>query len=153
MYRRILIAYNGSPESRSALHECISLGPDPSIEIHLLAVVEGPSPPIIGDFGSARQYDAEKEMAAKRHKMEDELLRGNTLLKEAGINAVTHLEVGQPVDVITELVEKMGINLVIVGHSRHHSWASRWWRGATDAMLIEKVPCAVLIAPGAPQKA
>jgi nucleotide-binding universal stress UspA family protein len=157
MYRRILVAYNGTPESRSALHECIHLTPDPAADIHLLGVVESSSPPIVGDYGSVAEYAAETEAAskaqnAKMHWMERELLQGQALLKDAGLNAVTHLEVGQPVDVISDVAEKLGIELVIVGHSRHQSWATRWWRGSTDAMLIEKVPCAILIAPGLNKK-
>lgn len=29
MYPKILVAYNGSPESRLAIRECIRLAPDP----------------------------------------------------------------------------------------------------------------------------
>ncbi|HEV2041033.1 MAG TPA: universal stress protein, partial [Casimicrobiaceae bacterium] len=35
MYRKILVAYNGTPESRLALDEAIRLAPDTSVEVHL----------------------------------------------------------------------------------------------------------------------
>ena len=43
MYRKILVAYDGSPESRLALDECIRLAPGPTTAIHLAGVVHDPS--------------------------------------------------------------------------------------------------------------
>ncbi|MEY3264390.1 MAG: hypothetical protein RL717_1867, partial [Pseudomonadota bacterium] len=38
MYQTILVAYNGTPESRVALQECIRLAPNPENIVHLLVV-------------------------------------------------------------------------------------------------------------------
>jgi hypothetical protein len=43
MYRKILIAYNGTPESRSALDEVVRMTPDRAVELHLAGVVHYPS--------------------------------------------------------------------------------------------------------------
>ena len=43
MYRKILVAYNGAPESRLALDEAVRIAPDASVEVHLAAVVHYPS--------------------------------------------------------------------------------------------------------------
>ena len=52
MYRRILVAYNGAPESRLALDEVVQIAPDPSVEVHLVAVVHYPSAyPLSGEYG------------------------------------------------------------------------------------------------------
>ena len=37
MYRKILVAYNGAPESRLALDEAVRIAPDASVEVHLAA--------------------------------------------------------------------------------------------------------------------
>jgi nucleotide-binding universal stress UspA family protein len=58
----------------------------------------------------------------------------------------THLQDGEPVDVISRLVETLGVDLVIVGHRRSKKFALRWWRGSVDSMLIDRVRCAILIA-------
>lgn len=147
MYRKILIAYNGTLESASALHECIRLRPDSTAEIHLLAVINEPTPPIVGDFGTPLHFNPDEQIAEERNKMDRELNRGLTVLKEAGLNPTAHLDVGEPVAVIEDMVQKLGIELLIVGHGRHRSWAARWWRGSTDASLIERVSCTILIAP------
>lgn len=144
MYRKILVAYNGTPESLVALRECIRLGPGHSTQVHLLAVVTPMPIMLAAEFAAAAPTIEEEE--AERHAMQRVLDAGRAMLVDAGLNVVPHLEVGEPANIIAELVEKLGIELVIVGHSRHKSFAMRWWRGAMDAVLLEKVRCSVLVA-------
>lgn len=144
MYRKILIAYNGTPESRIALQECIRLEPGPSAEIHLLAVMT-PMPMVIAAEFAAAVPTIEEEEAEQRA-MKRILELGRAMLADAGLNVIPHLETGEPGNVIAELAEKLDIELVIVGHSRHKSFAMRWWRGSMDAVLMEKVRCSVLVA-------
>lgn len=146
MYRKILVAYNGTPESRSALQECIRLAPDPATEIHLLAVVNPPPSVIIGEFAMVSLLGMEEEMIVEKQRMEHELADGHAYLRAAGLTVQTHIEVGEPVPTIADLADKLGIELVIVGHTRHQSLAMRWWRGATDALLVEKIRCSLLVA-------
>ncbi|RJG04677.1 universal stress protein [Noviherbaspirillum cavernae] len=145
MYRKILVAYNGTPESRLALNECIRLAPGSSADIHLLAVIIPPPIMLAGDFVAAAIPSPEEERA-ERQAMEQVLASGRALLAEAGLSVVTHLEIGEPADVIADIVNKLGTELVIVGHSRHKPFALRWWRGSMDAILVEKIRCSVLVA-------
>lgn len=144
MYNKILVAYNGTPESRLALEECIRLTPGTSAQIHLLAVVT-PQPIVLAGEFVAAVPTADEEQAEK-DAMGQVLEAGRKLLADAGLLVATHLEIGEPVNVITDLVNKLGIDLVIVGHSRHKPFALRWWRGSVDAMLVEKIRCSVLVA-------
>lgn len=147
MYRSILIAYNGTPESACALQECIRLKLDSTTEVHLLGVIDSPSPPIVGDFGTPIEFSPEEQIAKDRKKMDRELTLGQKILEDAGLNPMVHLEVGEPVTVIDETVRRLNVELLIVGHGRHRSWAARWWRGSTDASLIEKISCSLLVSP------
>jgi hypothetical protein len=52
--------------------------------------------------------------------------------------------------VIARLVEELGIELLILGHPRSKGFALRWWRGSTDALLLERVRCSILVAADAP---
>jgi nucleotide-binding universal stress UspA family protein len=146
MFRKILVAYNGTAESRSALEECIRLAPGASAEVHLLVVVNPPPSLLVGEYAAAAIINVEEELIAEKQKMERELAAGKVLLASAGLSVASHLEVGEPVTVIKELVEKLGIELVIVGHSRHKPLAMRWWRGSIDAVLVEKIRCSLLVA-------
>jgi nucleotide-binding universal stress UspA family protein len=145
MYRKILIAYNGSPESQIALDECIRLAPGSSADIHLLAVIIPPPIMLAGDFVAAAIPSPDEEKA-ERQATEEVLAAGRKKLADAGLSVLTHLEVGEPADIIANLVNKLGIELVIVGHSRHKPFALRWWRGSMDAILVEKIRCSVLVA-------
>lgn len=140
MYQKILVAYNDSPESRAALHACLRLAPGPSAEIHLVGVIN------MGTYLMAGEHVCEAVLAAEKYKIDNELEKSHALLADAGLNVIDHLQAGEPVDVIREMVEKLGIELVIVGHSRNKPLAMRWWRGSADAMLVEKIRCSVLVA-------
>jgi nucleotide-binding universal stress UspA family protein len=141
MYRRILVAYNGAPESRLALDEAVRIAPDASVEVHLAAVVHYPSAYLL-----AGEYVPEVALADEREHMEADLRTAHGLLAAKGINVIDHLVVGEPVDVLTKLVAELGIDLLILGHPRSKSFALRWWRGSVDAILIERVRCSILVA-------
>ena len=145
MYRKILVAYNGTPESRLALDEAIRFAPDASAEVHLAGVVHYPSAYLL-----AGEYVPEVALADEREHMADDLEKAHALLAAHGLKVIDHLVVGEPVDVLTKLVAELGIDLLILGHPRSKSFALRWWRGSVDAVLIERVRCSVLVAADDP---
>jgi nucleotide-binding universal stress UspA family protein len=145
MYRKILVAYNGAPESRLALDEAVRIAPDASVEVHLAAVVHYPSAYLL-----AGEYVPEVALADEREHMEADLRTAHGLLAAKGINVIDHLVVGEPVDVLTKLVAELGIDLLILGHPRSKSFALRWWRGSVDSMLTERVHCSILVAGDRP---
>lgn len=146
MYQRILVAYNGTPESRVALQECLRLAPGADAVVHLLAVVSPPPYLMVGEFAAAAVLSVEEGLAAEREKMAAELDAGAQRLRAGGLNVTPHLEVGEPVSVIEELAADLQVELVIVGHSRAKPLALRWWRGNTDTLLVEKLRCSLLVA-------
>ena len=141
MYRKILVAYNGTPESRSALDEAVGWRPTPSVEVHLAGVVHYPSAYLL-----AGEYVPEVALADERDHMDADLKNAHTLLAGKGLNVIDHLLVGEPVDVLPKLVEELGCDLLILGHPRSKSFAMRWWRGSVDSMLLDRVRCSILIA-------
>lgn len=152
MYKKILVAYNGSPESRVALRECLRLGLSSSSAVHLLAVVSPPPYLLVGEFAAAAVLSVEEGLATEREKMAKELESGAAMLAAAGLAVTPHLEVGEPVSVIEELANDLKVDLVIVGHSRHKPLALRWWRGSTDTLLVEKLRCSLLVASESPSQ-
>lgn len=146
MYKKILVAYNGSQESRLALQECLRLAPDPSSQIHILAVVIPPPYLLVGEYAAAAVLSMEEGLNTEKENMRQQLQHECSMFHEAGLSVTTHVEVGEAVNVIQELVERLGIDLVIVGHSRHKPLALRWWRGSMDALLVEKIRCSILVA-------
>ena len=141
MYRKILVAFDGSPESRLAVDECAHLITVSGREIHLACVVHDPSPYLL-----AGEFVPEPALAVDRSRMEADLKEAAARLIERGFSVTTHLEDGEPVEVISKLGQNLGIDLLIVGHRRSKKFAFRWWRGSVDSMLVERVRCSILIA-------
>jgi nucleotide-binding universal stress UspA family protein len=113
MYRKILVAFDGSPESRLAVDECSQLMQVPGREIHLVCVLHDPSPYLL-----AGEFVPEPALAIDRSRMESDLNDAAARLTARGFSVMTHLQDGEPVDVITRMVESLAIDLVIVGHRR-----------------------------------
>ncbi len=148
MYQTILVAYNGTPESRVALQECRRMALPKATTIHLLAVVSPPPYLLVGEFAAAAVLSVEEGLTVEKEKMQKELQAGASMLAAGGLTVVPHLEVGEPVSVIEELAHDLQVDLVIVGHSRQKPVALRWWRGSTDTLLVEKLRCSLLVASG-----
>ena len=74
MYQTILVAYNGTPESRVALQECLRLRQPPSAAIHLLAVVSPPPYLLVGEFAAAAVLSVEEGLTVEKEKMTKERL-------------------------------------------------------------------------------
>jgi nucleotide-binding universal stress UspA family protein len=140
VYRRILVAYNGAPESRAAVGEAARLAAEGGVEVHVAAVMNTAAYLVAGE------YVPEMTLAAGREELEADLKEVENDLVARGLDVRSHLVVGEPVDVIGRLVERLSIDLLILGHSRAKSFAMRWWRGSVDTMLIERVRCSILIA-------
>lgn len=143
MFQKILVAYNESPESRAALQACIRLAPGPEAEVHLVGILN------VGTYLMAGEHVCEAVLAAEKGKVDGQMATSHAVLANAGLNVIDHVCAGEPVAVITDLVEKLAIELVIVGHSRSKPLAMRWWRGSADTLLVEKIRCHVLLAADA----
>ena len=141
MYQRILVAFDGSPESRLAVDECSHLTQISGREIHLVCVLHDPSPYLL-----AGEFVPEPALAVDRTRMDADLKEAADKLTERGFSVTTHLEDGEPVDVIVQMVNSLKIDLLILGHRRSKKFALRWWRGSIDSLLIERVRCSILIA-------
>ena len=139
MYRKILVAFDGSPESRLAVDECSHLTQVADRHIHLVCVLHDPSPYLL-----AGEFVPEPALAIDRSRMQADLDEAAARLRGRGFSVTTHLQDGEPVDVISRMAESLGIDLIIVGRSKN--FALRWWRGSVDSMLIERVHCSILVA-------
>ena len=141
MYKRILVAYDGSEAGQKALLDSHELAQWANSELHLVAVMP-PASALIG--GEGYVYDPrieEEERREYRNILEEGLRR----LSEAGRDAKGEVLVGDAVDEIARHAAKISADLIVVGHKHLGSWAARWWRGSVSKALIEHAPCSVLV--------
>jgi nucleotide-binding universal stress UspA family protein len=141
MYKRILLAYDGSDAGQKALLDCKDMALWGQSELFLIAVMPS-AMSFVGLEGGV--YDIElEEREKKKHQavLEDGVRR----LAEIGAAAKGEVVVGEAVDEITKYARKIEANLIVVGHKHLDSWAARWWRGSISGALIEHAPCSVLV--------
>ena len=141
MYKRILLAYDGSEAGQRALLDCNEIAQWSKPQLHLVAVMPPPAA-LIGGEGFV--YDARGE-EEERKRYETVLADGLRKLSESGHRAQGEVVIGDAVDEITRYATQMEADLIVVGHKHLDSWAARWWRGSVSKTLIEHAPCSVLV--------
>lgn len=140
MYKRILLAYDGSDAGQKALLDCQDLAQWSRSELFLVAVMPS-AMSFVGLEGGV--YDIELEEREKK-KYQAILQDGLQRLETAGYAARGEVVTGEAVDEVTKYARKVEANLIVVGHKHLDSWAARWWRGSISGALIEQAPCSVL---------
>ena len=141
MYKRILLAYDGSDAGQRALLDCQDLAQWSRSELFLVAVMPS-AMSFVGLEGGV--YDIELEEREKK-KYQAILQDGLQRLEAVGYAARGEVVTGEAVDEITKYARKVEANLIVVGHKHLDSWAARWWRGSISGALIEHAPCSVLV--------
>ena len=141
MYKKILLAYDGSEAGQKALLDCREIAQWSNSELHLVAVMPS-AMSFVGLEGGV--YDVELEEREKR-KYRGVLEDGLHRLSEAGFTSRGEVVTGEAIDEISKYARKIQANLIVVGHKHLDSWAARWWRGSISGALIEHAPCSVLV--------
>jgi nucleotide-binding universal stress UspA family protein len=141
MYKRILLAYDGTETGQKALIESRDIADWGKAEISLVAVMPPPAA-YVGAEGGV--YDAGYEKQ-ERERYDRVLQEGLDRLRDAGRQATGTVLVGDPVLEVARYAEDIAADLIVVGHRHLGSWAQRWWRGSVSKALIEHAPCNVLV--------
>jgi nucleotide-binding universal stress UspA family protein len=139
MYKRILLAYDGTREGLIALREGALLAKRCGAQVFLLSVLpesEGLRMPegVYGDV-VGQQIATYKEL----------LERGVAVAKQLGLNPVAKLVIGEPAPQIGAFAKEVRAELVVLGH-RKMNLIQRWWSGSTGGYITDHVKCSVLIA-------
>jgi nucleotide-binding universal stress UspA family protein len=141
MYKKILIAYDGSDAGQKALLECVDLAQWSHSELHLVAVMPS-AMSFVGLEGGVYDVELEEREKKKYRAVLDDGLRR---LSQCGFTARGDVVTGEAIDEICKAARKIEADLVVVGHKHLDSWAARWWRGSISGALIEHAPCSVLV--------
>ena len=138
MYRKMLLAYDGSVDGRLALGEGARLAQLCGAQVCLLAVVqisagivlaEGVHPGIVGD-----QSEVYRNILAE----------GERRLRDMGLRPEARLNMGDPGPEICAVAREIDADLVVVGH-RQHGTLARWWSGSVATYLADHLACSLLI--------
>lgn len=133
MYRKILLAYDGSREGRMALREGAILAKQCAAKVYLLAVVPHVDP------------EGALTTTAEHQHYRDALDEGVQRLTAFGMEPIAKLAAGDASRVIGAYAEEVEADLVVVAHQRR-SLFERWWSGAFGSYISDNIHCSLLVA-------
>ena len=139
MFKKILMAYNGSRDGKTALLQCCEIASFTKAETHLLAVAGMPSSMFLTEG-----FLPEELLEEEKKRAQEVLEEGVAQLKNRGYAVTGHLAVGEPVEEICRLASEIGAGLIVVGHERRG--IARWWHGSIGKTLLDHAPCSVFVA-------
>jgi nucleotide-binding universal stress UspA family protein len=125
MYRKILLAYDGSTHGIAALRQAADLALVCKAELHVLDIVVTPGGLLI----------AQPESSIDLWGMERRYVRET-------VEIAAHDLAGQGVNVVAHEIQA---DLAVLGHS-DKGVIARWFQGSTGADLFTDMPCSLLIA-------
>jgi nucleotide-binding universal stress UspA family protein len=141
MYKRILLAYDGSKSGQKALLDCQDIAQWSNATLNLIAVT-----PLYMDLIGVEGGVYDRSLAdSEKEKYKGILDEGLRQLAASGHQAHGEVLVGETVDEISKYASKIEADLIVVGHKHLDGWAARWWRGSVSKSLIENAPCSVLV--------
>lgn len=142
MFRRILLAYDGSLEGAVALREGALLAKRCGAKVFILSVI----PDSAGVHMAASVHGG--VIAHQMSTYEELLQRGIARLKQLGFEPAGKLVKGDPAREIGKYAKEVRADLVVVGH-RRKSMLDRWWSGGSGAYISDYLHCSLLIARNA----
>ena len=137
MYQRVLLAYDGSREGRTALREGAMVVKRYDARVFLLCVVP--------DAAGVRLAEAAQGGVMAQEAYADLFDDSIRRMREVGFDPEGTMVVGEPAAEIARYARQFKADLVVVGH-RKKSLIERWWSGGTGAYLMDHLECSLLIA-------
>jgi nucleotide-binding universal stress UspA family protein len=137
MYKRILIANDGSQGAAKALTAAIELARRFRASLHMVSVEELPRFPTTVD-----EVVEEQEEASRR--FDPVIARARAQAKTARVKLETRIVAGHAVPSIVELVERESFDLLVIGFMGHSALYNRMIGSTTDR-LVELAACQVLV--------
>jgi nucleotide-binding universal stress UspA family protein len=138
MFRKILLAYDGSEGANRALEVGIDLAKIHGAELWALAVEEK----LPRFSGTIDEVQEEKQFANEHYGKLLEAAKAKA--KEAGVELKTLMRPGHPAQTIISAAKEGKFDLVLVGHTGLSGvWAA--FLGTTAEKVSRHAPCSVLI--------
>ena len=151
MYRKILVAFDGSEPSKHALDIAVSTADKWKSELVILSVVPKVMMPVFPDEGfGAAPITAAQDMSEYQEKMKEiyasSLREAEEDIEEAFPDLVvtTKLMEGRPSAIVVEEAEEENIDLIVIG-SRGIGGITGWILGSTSRRVVESCTKPILV--------
>jgi nucleotide-binding universal stress UspA family protein len=138
MFKRILVAYDGSDGSKQALRTGLAIGKDFNAEVCAISV-EGKLPRYAATLGEVDEVERERHQYFDRIQAE-----ATQIADEQGVELGTVVAPGSPAEIIVKTAREGKYDLIVMGH-KGHSRVHEYLVGATTDRVAHLAPCSVLI--------
>jgi nucleotide-binding universal stress UspA family protein len=138
MFRKILVAFDGSEGAKKALQAAIDLAKHYKTELHSISVEEH-LPHYAATVGEVIEAKQEATDYFRRVTAEAEAAAA-----ASGVRLSPHVMPGHEVETIVKFVKDRGFDLLVIGFLGHSRVFERIW-GGTSQNLARLAPCTVLI--------
>ncbi len=139
MYRKILVANDGSDGALKALTVASDLARRCEAELHAIMVQERLPQHSAAVIGGALRTTQEADKYLRTH-----AIRAGMIATEAGVRLKSHLMMGHEVETIVTFAKEHGFDLLVVGFIGHSKLSATQW-GSTSVNLTRLAPCSVLV--------
>lgn len=137
MYKKILVAYEGSKYSQDAFAAALDLAALAKSEILVLSVVQLPD---IADDGNSVDVIGS---LTNHYKKSFEALKAQATA--AKITAHFEIVVGQPADRIVNIAEEKKVDLILIGTRTGRSFINKLILGSVAKQVVEYANCSVMV--------
>ncbi len=138
MFRKILVANDGSEGAKKALQAALALAVRDRAEVHALLVKEH-----LPRYGALMGEVIEAQQEAREF-FQRVTQEADAAAADLDMPITSHLLPGHPVEVITTFAKDGGFDLLVVGFTGHSRIFERIW-GGTSQNLTRLAPCSVLV--------
>jgi nucleotide-binding universal stress UspA family protein len=137
MFKKILIASDGSEGAFKALAAALRLAHSHKAQLHMICVEETQWIP-----GSREEVIGDKELADR--KFAEVVAKAEVEAKHHRVKLTSHIVVGHSVPAIVDFIAREGFDLLVTGFMGHSALYDRVVGSTTDR-LVELAPCTVLV--------
>ena len=135
-FRRMLIGYDGSPQSEKAVELAFSLAQCVDSTVLVFAVARPPEP--------ATSVELEAVLDDARQHYQEGFRKILEKARAHDLNVRTDMAVGHPGEQIIHRAEKDGIDLIVLGR-RGRSMISRMMLGSVSERVLRYAHCPVMV--------
>ena len=137
MFKKILIANDGSEGASRAMSTALRLANSHKAQAHMICVEEMPWIP-----GSREEVIGDKELADRKYA--EVVAKAEAEAKLHRVKLKSHIVVGHAVPTIVDFIEHNRFDLLVTGFMGHSALYNRVIGSTTDR-LVELAPCNVLV--------
>jgi nucleotide-binding universal stress UspA family protein len=139
MYQRILLAYNGFADCRSASRHAADLAKFTGAELHILGIVA-----TITAVELAQTSGTLEVLENQRKQIRQAVDEAAQVLNGRGMKVTTAFQEGDPALKIVSYVHQIKADLCVLASADNGSLA-RWLQGSAGNELLKHLPCSLLI--------